>query len=158
MAHRLRLVEGIAVHAIYAQECPSCLVIDDHGVVRSALASFLTEAGMVVAGEAACGDAAIELLATTPADVAVLDYRLPDMTAFDVAREAQRLAPDVMLVLYSGELTAELAREAFDVGIQGVVLKAVPPTCLLTAIRAVLRGERYVDPSTPDLAPSLAAG
>jgi two-component system invasion response regulator UvrY len=158
MVDRTHLVEAMTVHAIHEGECPSCLVIDDHGVVRSALSSFLTGAGMVVAGEAACGDAAIELLATTPADVAVLDYRLPDMTAFDVAREVQGRAPGVILVLYSGELTAELAREAFDVGIQGVVLKAVPPTSLLTAIRAVLRGERYLDPSTPDLAPSFAVG
>jgi DNA-binding NarL/FixJ family response regulator len=150
MVHRARMAESSAVHAIDAPERPSCLIVDDHGAVRSALASFLTEAGMAVVGEAACGDAAIELLATTPADVAVLDYRLPDMTALDIARQAEQLAPGVALVLYSGELTATLAREAFAAGIRGVVLKAVPPSCLVAAIRAVLSGERYVDPSTPD--------
>jgi DNA-binding NarL/FixJ family response regulator len=112
---------------------------------------------MDVVGEAECGDAAIELLATTRADVAILDYRLPDMTALDIARQAEQLAPGVGLVLYSGELTAALAREAFSVGIRGVVLKAIPPTRLVAAIRAVLRGERYVDPATPDLV-ALYAG
>ena len=131
----------------------SCLLVDDHETMLSSLSSLLRHEGFVVVGEAATGAEAIRLLGLSRPDLTVVDFRLPDMTGLDVAREAARIAPATVLVLHTGETGPAIAREALAAGVRGVVLKAVPPTHLLAAISAALAGDVYVDPNLTGAAP-----
>jgi two-component system, NarL family, response regulator DevR len=130
----------------------TCLLVDDHEAMRSSLVALVEQEGFLVVGEAGTGAQAVSLLGELKPVLAVLDYRLPDMTGIDIAREAARVAPLTALVLHAGEAPRSMVSEAVAAGIRGVVLKSVPATELMRSVEAVLAGETYVDPRLRDAA------
>ncbi|HWE82053.1 MAG TPA: response regulator transcription factor [Gaiellaceae bacterium] len=127
-------------------ERPTCLLVDDHEEIRSSLASLLESEGFVIVAAAGTGAEAVSELETHRPGLAVIDYGLPDFNGLEVAREAARLSPETLLVLFTGEASAKIVRDALAAGVRGVVVKDVPPMHLMQAIDAVLAGETYVDP------------
>jgi two-component system response regulator AlgR len=71
------------------------VIVDDEAPARTRLKELLADCGaelpLVIAGEAASGPAAIELLAAEPADVVLLDVRMPEMDGIEVAQHLQKL-------------------------------------------------------------------
>jgi two-component system response regulator AlgR len=71
------------------------LIVDDEAPARSRMRDLLADCGreipLVVTGEAASGVAALELLSAEPADVVILDIRMPEMDGIEVAQHAQKL-------------------------------------------------------------------
>ena len=125
-------------------------LVDDQALVRSGIKLVIdAQRDMEVVGEAGDGRAALEALAVTTADVALMDVRMPDLdgvaaTARLIERDGDR-APRV-IVLTTFDLD-EYVFAAIRAGASGFLLKDAQPEELLAAIRAVASGDAVVAPS-----------
>jgi len=125
------------------------VLVDDQELLRTGFRMVLnSQPDMAVVGEAGDGQAALDLLTTLPADVVLMDVRMPRLDGVAATRElvARGERPRV-LMLTTFDLD-EYAFAALKAGASGFLLKDVPPPDLLAAIRAVHSGEAVVAPST----------
>jgi DNA-binding NarL/FixJ family response regulator len=125
------------------------ILVDDQELVRTGFRMVLdAQPDMTVVGEAADGLAATELARRQPADVMIMDARMPRLDGV-AATQRIRAAGDRprVLMLTTFDLD-EYAFAALKAGASGFLLKDVPPDELLFAIRAVHSGDAVVAPST----------
>jgi DNA-binding NarL/FixJ family response regulator len=127
---------------------------DDHPAVLEAVAAYLVEGGIDIVGRARDGAEALAKIEQRRPRVALVDVRMPRLGGIELAKRAQRSAPDTAILLYTGYGDRALLTDALDAGIRGFVLKEAPMDDLLRAVQTVARGGTYVDPV---LAGTLAA-
>lgn len=130
------------------------ILADDHDLVRAGLKRILEGGGIFsVVGEAATGGEALALTQSLPADVLVLDISLPDKDGLEVLRSLQDRpgTPPVLILTMHPE--REFALQAFQLGAQGYIRKDSPPAELISALRRVASGRRYI---SVDLAEQMA--
>jgi DNA-binding NarL/FixJ family response regulator len=124
------------------------LVVDDERLVRTGLRMILSaEADLEVVGEAADGAEALSLARSLKPDVVLMDLRMPRVDGVTATRRIVALddAPAV-LVLTTFDLDADVYA-ALAAGASGFLLKDVPETQLLAAIRTVSQGVALLSPS-----------
>ena len=133
------------------------VIVDDQSLVRAGFRMVLAaQPDMTVVGEAGDGAEALRLLARVPADVVVMDVRMPVMDGVAATRAlcspggpgAPGGPPEGgprVLVLTTFDTDAD-AFAALQAGASGFLLKNVPPEELLSAIRVVAAGEAVVAP------------
>jgi DNA-binding NarL/FixJ family response regulator len=121
------------------------LIADDHGVVRGGLKLLLDrQPDMEVVGEAADGvEAVTETLRSRP-DLAILDVAMPRLTGLQATREIKAVAPDVDVLILSMHDDERYLFEALKAGASGYVLKHEADHDLVSAVRAVTRGESFL--------------
>lgn len=121
------------------------LVADDHGVMRDGLCRLLeTDPEIRVVAAANDGREAVAQAATTRPEVVVMDVSMPKMSGIEATRSIVGIAPAtavVMLSMHSAEWTV---REALEAGARGYLLKDTAGAEVLSAVRAVAAGERYL--------------
>jgi len=123
------------------------VVAEDHTILREGLKALLsTSPDLRVTGEAADGMEAVRLVRERRPDVVLMDLSMPRMTGMDAIREIRRDAPGTRVLVLTVHKTEEYMRAAFEAGADGYVPKDATHGELLTAIRAVLGGKRYVSP------------
>jgi DNA-binding NarL/FixJ family response regulator len=122
------------------------VLAEDHGLVRQGLRALLEREGFQVAGEAADGRQAIELVTTLIPDVAILDVRMPLLNGLDAARELRKCSPRTKTILLTRHDEDQYVTEALHAGVTGYVLKSQMANDLIQAIREVLRGGIYLSP------------
>lgn len=123
------------------------LLVDDQQMVRAGFRMLVeSQDDLTVVGEAGDGQEALDRLADTPADVVLMDVRMPRMDGVEATR---RIGPDGprVIVLTTFDLD-EYAFAALQAGASAFLLKDAAPADLLGAIRAVQAGEAVVAPST----------
>ena len=125
------------------------LIVDDQALARTGLRMVLeVEPDIVVVGEAADGEEAVEMAATTTPDVILMDVRMPRMDGLEATRRIVRTdepGPQV-LVLTTFDLD-EYVYEALLAGASGFVLKDIPPEQLVEAIHVVASGDALLAPT-----------
>jgi DNA-binding NarL/FixJ family response regulator len=124
----------------------SCLLVDDHPALLDALSRVLTGAGVRIVGAAASAAKGLAMLQRRPADVALLDMRLPDMDGIELAQAIARSSSPARTLLYSGHSDPELANQALAAGMHGLITKGSPLSEVVRAVQAVAAGGTYVDP------------
>lgn len=126
----------------------SLLVVDDHAVFADALRIRLDAerdlAPVAVAYSAA--EARAKLVMLQP-DVAVLDLLLDDESGLQLAEYARKAAPRTHVVMLSATVSVDAVVDALAYGVRGWLCKTVEITELITAIRAVQRGEAWLHPA-----------
>jgi two-component system response regulator NreC len=124
------------------------LIADDHAVLRAGLNKLLSaEPEIEVVGEADDSDETIARTIELAPDVLLLDIAMPGVGGIEVIREIKnRKLPVIILVLTMHEDEGYL-REALKVGATGYIPKKAAETELISAIRAVHRGEIFIYPS-----------
>jgi DNA-binding NarL/FixJ family response regulator len=121
------------------------LIADDHGIVRGGLRLLLDrQPDMEVVAEARDGVEALELTLAERPDVCVLDVAMPRMTGIQAAREIKSHAPDIHVLVLSMHDDERYVFEALKAGASGYVLKREADQDLVTAVRAVERGEPFL--------------
>ncbi|MEO8653084.1 MAG: response regulator transcription factor [Ramlibacter sp.] len=128
-------------------------IVDDHAIVRSGLKQFLCEqAGLRVVGEAANGREAIDLVRTTPQlDVLVLDLGMPGQSGIDALGMIRAKVPNVGILILSGYPEEQYALHLIRQGASGYLNKACDPMEIVTAIRTISLGRRYLSPAVAEL-------
>ncbi|MET0259854.1 MAG: response regulator transcription factor, partial [Gaiellaceae bacterium] len=123
------------------------LIVDDHAVVRSGLKLVLdADDGIEPVGEAGTArDAIFEARALKP-DVILLDVVMPDQSGLDIIPTLLHENPDTKILMLSMQDDPRYVREAFDAGASGYVLKEAADSEVVSAVREVAGGGRYVDP------------
>ncbi len=122
------------------------LLVDDHAIVRSGVRRMLSENGeFEVVAEAADADEAIRAVRRHQPDVVVLDIGLKTRSGLDILPDIRGLGPRVVILSMQDE--PAYARQAFERGAQGYVLKDAADEELAAAIRAVIDGRLYVHPA-----------
>jgi DNA-binding NarL/FixJ family response regulator len=123
------------------------LVVDDFEPFRRTLCSILeNKLDLRAILEASDGVEAIELAQACRLDLILLDIRLPKLNGIEAARRIRELAPQSKILFVSQESSVDVVQAAFSVGASGYVVKMDAGRELPTAVRAVLRGEKFVGP------------
>ncbi|MHB8060680.1 MAG: response regulator [Gaiellaceae bacterium] len=99
------------------------LIVDDHKAFRTSARHLLEADGLLVVGEAATGQEALELTGELSPDLVLLDIQLPDFDGFMVARELRRRGESAVIVLTSSRDAADYGESIAESGARGFVPK-----------------------------------
>lgn len=131
-------------------------VVDDHQLVRIGLKQIIeAQSDFAWVGEAKNGREALTLLRGTPCDVLLLDLSLPDMSGLDVLRQIKAHHESVATLVLSAYPENQYGLNVLRAGASGFLSKTADDSELCRAIRAAMRGGRYV---SPELAEMLVSG
>ena len=118
---------------------------DDQALVRAGFRMIVeSQPDMQVAGEAADGQAAVDLIRREKPDVVLMDIRMPHMDGLEATRQVVGMTRVVILTTYELD---EYVFDALSAGASGFLLKAAPPEDLIRAIRVVASGDALLAPS-----------
>ena len=124
------------------------LVCDDHPIVRKGLREILEQAGApVTVGEAASAAEGLALARKQPWDIVVLDITMPGRSGLELLKELKSERPNVPVLVLSVHPAEQYAVRVLRAGASGYLTKESAPEELLTAIRHIVRGGRYISPS-----------
>ncbi len=125
------------------------LIADDHALVREGIRRVLDEdPGFDVVAEASDGRQALERIAETNPDVAILDISMPELSGLDVARQLREERPALKVLILSMHDESEYVMRAVHAGAAGYLLKDdAGPALLRQAVRAVHAGDSYFSPA-----------
>jgi DNA-binding NarL/FixJ family response regulator len=121
------------------------LIVDDHAIVRAGLRRLLRGLFDGEVLEAATGREALALARSRPLDLVLLDMNLPELGGLELLSRLRTVAPSLPVLVLSMHAEPIYVSRAIDAGAQGYVSKNVAPEELVTAIRQVASGGRYVE-------------
>jgi len=120
-------------------------IVDDHPVVREAFGNlFDLVEGLEVVATAGDATEALAKLATTPVDVAIVDFALPGVDGGVLTARIKDNHPDVRVLIFTASLDPEQVRRAAESAADGILQKSIPIDYLVSAIRDVASGRRVV--------------
>ena len=127
------------------------LVAEDHTIVREGIKQLIGMArDLEVAGEACNGEQLLEVLRRTPCDVVLLDISMPGVNGLEAIPRIRALTEAPAILVLSMHDEAQMATRALKAGAAGYATKDSDPALLITAIRKVASGGRYIDPALAD--------
>lgn len=120
-------------------------VADDHAIVREGLVQLLRQQpDLTVVGTGTEGTQSLRDICTLLPDVAILDISMPGLNGIEITSELQQLGLPVAVVILSMHSSSEHVFRALQVGAKGYLQKESAGTEIVTAIRAVQQGRRYL--------------
>ena len=125
------------------------VLVDDQQLVRAGFRMVIdSQPDLTVVGEAGDGAAAVQLLRGTPADVVLMDIRMPGTDGIEATRQVTSLPdPPRVVVLTTFDLD-EYVVAAIGAGASGFLLKDAPPEEMLSAVRTVHAGDSVIAASS----------
>ncbi|HXF15651.1 MAG TPA: response regulator transcription factor [Burkholderiales bacterium] len=128
------------------------LIVDDHAIVRAGLKQFIAnEPDMVVEGEADSGGQALSMIRDGHWDIVILDVSMPDQNGVDTLRRIKSLEPQLPVLILSGFSENQYAVNLLRAGASGYLSKDGDSRDLITAIRMVVQGGKYVTPALTEI-------
>lgn len=124
------------------------ILVDDHAVVREGVRALLEEEpGFQIVGEFGDGSAAVQAATTVAPDVAIVDLRMPGLTAVQTIAGLKQAIPSVNIMVFTSFGEDADIRATLDAGAIGYVLKDALREQLVRAVRTVAQGEPWLDPA-----------
>lgn len=124
------------------------LIIDDHQLLSSGLAMLLcAEKDLEVTGQADRPETALRLAEEQQPDIILLDISLPGRSGLDLLPELLIRSPQSRIIMMTMHEEQQYLKKALEGGAKGFVLKKGGGTDLMYAIRAVMQGDTYIQPS-----------
>lgn len=136
------------------------MIVDDHGMVRQGLSTFLSlHDDIDVVGTASGGEETIKQYVELEPDVILMDLIMPDMNGVDVIRHITKADTEIKIMALSSFSDKELVRAALEAGAKGYMLKDISGDQLADAIRKIMRGEPVLaDSATKALIETVSRG
>ena len=127
------------------------LLADDHAMVRKGFRLILeAQPDMEIAGEAGNGREAVELAEKLHPDVVVMDVAMPELNGIEATRRLASSSPHTRVLALSMHKDSVYVREILRAGARGYLLKDSIDTDLISAVRAVAKGDGYISPGVSD--------
>jgi len=125
------------------------VLVDDHHIVRRGLRSYLESfPDLVIVGEAASGEEALQKIESWLPDVVIMDLLLPGgMDGVESIRQIRALTPHTQIVALTSTTEDARALAALKAGAISYIRKGSDPKTLLAALRAAARGQALLDPA-----------
>jgi DNA-binding NarL/FixJ family response regulator len=124
------------------------LVVDDYEPWRDFVANTLKkEPDLEIIGKVSDGLAAVQQAQLLEPDLILLDIALPTLNGIEAAARIRDTSPSSKILFVSENRSADIAEKALSIGAGGYVVKSSAARELLPAIRAVLKGKRFVSAS-----------
>jgi DNA-binding NarL/FixJ family response regulator len=128
------------------------MIVDDHHIVRSSLRLLLEKHGHVVVAEAASAEEAVMLVPRARPQVVMMDLEMPGSDGLSATRRLRKLAPGAKVIFLSAhDGETDVIAALTTAGATGYLLKSDAPEELISAVRAVSAGKRYLSPSITPL-------
>ena len=129
----------------------SVFLADDHRILRDGLRVLLeSQDDIKVVGEAENGNLAIDGITSIKPNVVVLDITMPELNGIDAAQIIHETSPEIGIVILSIHSDLEHIFRALQAGAQGYLLKESAGSEVISAVRSVHLGRRYLSPSIRD--------
>ena len=130
------------------------MVADDHDLVRSGISRMLGDVqGIKVVAQAASGEEAIECYREFAPDVTLMDIRMPGIGGLEATRKICQINPHARIIAVTACADELFPAKLIEAGAMGYVTKSTDISEMVTAIRNVFTGKKYID---PDIAQQLA--
>lgn len=127
-------------------------ICDDRQIVRAGFKQiFSSSRDFNVVAEAATGREALDIARSEMCDVLLLDIAMPDQSGIDILRTIRQGPPDLPVLILSGYPAQQYALNLFKMGANGYLNKECDPDELMTAVRTVFQGRRYVSATVGEL-------
>lgn len=121
------------------------LIADDHPLILSGAQSLLRGSQFEIVAAFPDGKALLDRLAELRPDIVVLDFQMPHCSGLDVLRTLRRRGDLLPVVLLTAAIDSRDARQAIELGVNGLVLKDTAPGSLLRCLEDVNQGLRWID-------------
>lgn len=123
------------------------LIVDDHALLREALALFVQdEDGLTVVGTAEDAETALRKTEQLAPDLLTLDLSLPGMGGLELVKQVKARFPDLRVLVVSMHEETTYAERCLKAGADGYIMKKEPPERVVAAIRKISRGEVAISP------------
>lgn len=123
------------------------LIADDHAIVRQGLRQVAAiTPDLVCAGEARNGHEVIEKIQQEDFDILLLDLTMPGPSGIELIQRIRHDRPSLPILVLSMHSESQIAARVLKAGAAGYVTKDNEPETLISAIRKVAGGGRYIDP------------
>jgi len=130
------------------------IIADDHQVIREGVKRIINaEVGLSIVEEVATGEALINKITKSDFDIVILDFGLPGRSGLEILSDIKSIKPKLPVLMFSMQPEERLAIRAIKAGAHGYLNKEAPSNELLTAIRTIASGRKYI---TPTIAERLA--
>lgn len=141
----LREISNTAEMEARAKGAIRVLIVDDHPIMRVGIAAIIQATpDMTVVAQAGSGEEAIDLYEQQLPDIVLVDLRLPGMSGVEVIRTVRSRHQDakfVVLTTYEGD---EDIHQALEAGARSYIVKGMPHSTLVNALRRVHTGGRFL--------------
>lgn len=135
------------------------LIVDDHAIVRRGMISLLREDLKDVGfGEAEDSRKGFAAVLENDWDLVIMDISMPGRSGLDLIRDIRGAKPDLPVLVVSAHSEKDYAIRALKIGAAGYVSKQSAPDVLVSAVRRVLSGGRYVSPALAELLAGSLSG
>ena len=123
------------------------LIVDDHPVTREGLRTALgLSDDVLVVGEAANGEEAIEQARELAPDVVFMDVRMPGMDGIEATRRILEATPETKIILITIDESRTAISQAIQAGVSGYLLKDASADALVDAARNAIEGNAVIHP------------
>ncbi|HNX23677.1 MAG TPA: response regulator transcription factor [Spirochaetota bacterium] len=136
------------------------VIADDHEIVRAGLKQIISDdEDMEVLGESNNGENLIELVKKNEYDVVLLDLKMQGISGIDVIKHIKVIKPDLPIIVLSMHAEDQYAVRTIKAGASGYITKETAAESLVTAVRRVVAGGKYISQTLAEtLADSIAGG
>ena len=125
---------------------------DDHALFREGVKALLAEeSDIAVAGEAGTAKETLTRVRNEPWDVLLLDISLPDGSGIDLLRQIRPHKPDLPILILSMHPEEQFAVNLLRAGATGYITKDAVPQDVVSAIRTLLNGRKYISPAVAQI-------
>ncbi|MEH6452932.1 MAG: UvrY/SirA/GacA family response regulator transcription factor [Psychromonas sp.] len=130
------------------------LLVDDHELVRTGISRIIDDVrGMKVIGEAESGEEAVKWCRSNQPDVILMDFNMPGIGGLDAMHKILRINEDIKIIMLTMHTENPFPSKVMQAGAAGYLSKGAAPDEVLSAIRAVNSGQRYL---APEIAQQMA--
>ncbi len=121
------------------------MIVDDHALMREGIIAFLKfHDDIEIVGEASNGLEAIAKAGKLKPDVILMDISMPELGGIEATVEIKKMLPDAKILILTQYSDKEYVSRLLKAGVSGYILKQALGSDLISAIRAVAKGESYL--------------